>query len=95
MHDWTLVFINVAWERATVEVGLLDASGQRTLLLKGVTAVSFDRSEPWGASNSVNAVSVVDDPSGRGVVLALELQSGDNVMFSASSCELDGARYPG
>ncbi len=94
MHDWMLVSISVEWESATVELALLDASSQRTLLLKGVRAVSFDRSEPWGPSNSVNAVSVADDPSGRGIVLILELQSGDNVMVSASSCELDGAQYP-
>lgn len=89
MHDWTLIGVRVDWASASVEISALDdASTERRLVFERVTEVLVDRSEPWGASSSINEVAWKNE--GQVVSVDIEIQSGGRVRIAAGSCSLDG-----
>jgi hypothetical protein len=91
MHDWTLLSVAVDWAEATVELTALDeASEKRCIKFDAVREVVLDRTAPWGASNSINEVSLTDGAQEAGLRVRFEMQSGGGIIISAASCQLDG-----
>ncbi len=94
MQDWTVVSVNISWMDKTAEMKVLDgASVERVLLFENLRELSVDRTEPWGASSSVNEVKFVNALADSGFVVTFEMQSGGSIIVSACSCNLDGEKH--
>jgi len=89
LHDAILRSATVSWARreCALELDVFYERGERalpsTLVFTGLTAAEFPHRSPWGDSQFVNG-STIERP-GRYVI---EMQSGDRLVFEASSFSL-------
>lgn len=90
MHDWTLLSAHLDWDRATLEMKVLDnSSAERSLLFEMIREFSVERAQPWGPSESINEVSLLHVFEEGSFTVRIEMQSGDGIHVTAGSCKLD------
>lgn len=85
LHDATLYAVHLKWAEqfCVLELDTVTLE-KRKLIFRGVTDVHISRINPWGPSNSVNAVRQCDE-----VTYEIEIQSGDVLRIQASSWQID------
>jgi hypothetical protein len=94
MHDWTLLKIRIDWAESSAELTVLDEhSASRSIFFRGLREFSADRQEHWGPSGSINEASWDPLPTGGGVCLKIEMQSGGLIRIEADAVDLDGKPY--
>ncbi len=84
LHDATLVDMRLEWKTGHLCIRLDVRIGERRsamIGMRGVTEWKCPRLMPWGPSASVNGVQLVE--AGGGVVLRIEMQSGDVIEATA------------
>lgn len=93
MHDWTFLSFTVDWSAGTARLKFLDRRPARTdLCVRGLCALVLERSEPWGPSVSVDAISGPEE-DGRGAShVEIRMQSGDTIRIEAGAFAWDDGR---
>jgi len=90
LHDATLLSVMLKWSESVAELALLLGSNlPATLAFQGVTYASLPREQPWGPSDSINKTRSL--PVGE---YAVEMQSGDVLVFRAASWSLSITAAP-
>lgn len=86
MHDWTLIDVNFDWRSACVSLAFEDTGAKkRTLAAEQVRLLEVPRENEWGPSVSVNEAFEEPGPDGAGLMLRIEMQSGDVIRVWAAS----------
>ena len=92
LHDSTLTKLEVIWETGEgtlyIQTGL-DALLSARIKMVGLRKLECPRSQPWGISESVNAVRgprITED--GASQRLEIEMQSGDEIVLEAAEFAL-------
>jgi hypothetical protein len=84
LHDSVLLSIEVFWPQGIARLRFRSAAGGVSFSIAQFTFVECPRRLPWGSSECVNEVRVVADPSGSGVKVTVEMQSGDSVLVAGA-----------
>lgn len=91
LHDATLVSVTMSWAKAQASAAVVLLSGvDATLTFYEVTAAVLPRELPWGPSVLINQARTL--PDGK---YEIEMQSGDTLLFSASSWSICISAAPG
>lgn len=81
LHDAVLAAAHISWEAARCDFRVYPVGGiVHWLVFEGFTMLEFPRNEPWGPSNSINAVRQLEP-----TLFEIELQSGDLLQIKASN----------
>jgi len=86
LHDALLLHVSLDWSKGTAIFQFRAVSGSTIAVLSGCTEMNLPRREPWGPSESVNSVEVGQPESG-GILLRIEMQSGDLLVTNGESIE--------
>jgi hypothetical protein len=91
LHDATLLEVSLDWRMSQAKLEVLLLGGiPATLAFQGVTSSLFPKAQPWGPSNSINEAKVLSTGE-----YAVEMQSGDVLLFKAASWSLSITVAPG
>jgi hypothetical protein len=71
------------WDVGVVVLRIDTDEGHRELHAFDVTSLSMPRAHPWGRSVSINSAHYAH--SDAGLVLSLEMQSGDTIVVAAKT----------
>lgn len=87
LHDRVVIEIAMEWATGIVTIELKGTRPSR-IIADGVTELGIPRLLEWGASASINSVSVVRH-GGNLLQLAIEMQTGDVISIRATAVRLE------
>ena len=83
MHDWTLVSLNIDWEKSTLVIKFLNNNSLPVdIIFNKVKFVNIPKWDEWGESVSVNKFNLKDDATYK--YIEIEMQSGDIINIIAN-----------
>jgi hypothetical protein len=88
LHDNVLLGVEVQWREAVVSLSVRAWSGQKRLIVQAFTRLVCPRANPWGPSVCIVGGRISSDPSGTGITITIEMQSGDEIVIDGREAEL-------
>lgn len=83
MHDWTLVSLNIDWEKSTLVIKFLNNNSLPVdIIFNKVKFVNIPKWDGWGESVNVNKFNLKDDATYK--IIEIEMQSGDIINIIAN-----------
>jgi len=90
LHDATLTGLEVDWANGELRCNFRVSMGEKRnvrLLAHGLTFLKCPRRLPWGRSVSVNSANA--DTLENGILLSIEMQSGDLIEANVENVTLE------